>query len=72
MCMFFNTNKHNIILTITWINKEIIITINMYTFINLSVKLIFYSLKCEDLSCIIYINRYECVRELSVYKSCKV
>ncbi len=56
---------------ITRINKEITITINIYTFINLSIKLIFYSLKCEDLSCIIYINKRECVRELNVCKSCK-
>ncbi len=69
--MFFNINKHNIILMITRINKEITITINIYTFINLSIKLIFYSLKCEDLSCIIYINKRECVRELNVCKSCK-
>ncbi len=47
------------------------ITINMCTFVNLSVKLIFYSLKCEDLSYIICINKRECVRELNVYKSCK-
>ncbi len=53
------------------INEEIIITINMYTFTYLSIKLIFYSLKCENLSCIIYINKREYVRELSVYKSCK-
>ncbi len=70
MCMFFNINKHNMISAITRINKEITITINMYTFINLSIKLIFYSLKCEDLSCIIYINKREYVRELSIYKSC--
>ncbi len=41
MCMFFNINKHNMILVITRINKEIIITINIYTFIHLSIKLIF-------------------------------
>ncbi len=70
MYMFFNKNKHNIILIITRINNEIMITIDIYTFVNLSVKLIFYSLKYENLSCIIYINRRECVRELSVYKSC--
>ena len=60
---------------ITRINKEITITINIYTFINLSIKLIFYSLKCENLSYIIYINKREYVREyvreLSVCKSCK-
>ncbi len=71
MYMFFNTNKHIIILIITWINKEITITINMYTFINLNIKLIFYFLKCEDLSCIVYINKREYVRELNIYKSCK-
>ncbi len=71
MYMFSNINKHNMILMITRINNEIIITIDMYTFTNLSVKLIFYSLKCKDLSCIICINRRECVRELSVYKSCR-
>ncbi len=71
MCMFFNKNKHNIISAITRTNDKITITINIYTFINLSIKLIFYSLKCKDFSCIIYINRHECVRELSVYKSCK-
>ncbi len=71
MYMFFNKNKHNIILTIIRINNEITITIDMYTFINLSVKLIFYSLKCKDLSCIIYINKRKCVRELNVCKSCK-
>ncbi len=71
MCMFFNINKHNIILVITRINNEITITTNMYIFANLSIKLIFYFLKCKNLSCIIYINRRECVRELHVYKSCK-
>ncbi len=69
--MFFNKNKHNIILTITQINNEIIITINIYTFTNLSIKLIFCSLKYKDFSYIIYINKYECMRELNVYKSCK-
>ncbi len=59
------------ILAITRINNEITITIDMYTFINLSAKLIFYSLKCKSLSCMICINKRECVRELSVYKSCK-
>jgi len=59
------------ILAITRTNNEITITINIYTFINLNVKLIFYSLKYKDLSCIIYINRREYVRELSIYKSCK-
>ncbi len=68
ICVFFNKNKHNIILAIIRINKKITITINIYTFINLSTKLIFYSLKCEDLSYIIYINKRECVRELNVYK----
>ncbi len=71
MCMFFNKNKHNMILAIIRINNEITITIDMYTFVNLSTKLIFYSVKCEDFSCIIYINRRECVRELSIYKSCR-
>ncbi len=71
MYMFFNINKHNMILAITRINNEITITIDMYTFANLSVKLIFYSLKYKDLSYIIYINKRECVRELSVCKSCK-
>ena len=71
MCMFFNKNKHNIILAITRINNEITITIDMYTFVNLSVKLIFYFIKCEDLSYIIYINKREYVRELSIYKSCR-
>ncbi len=71
MCMFFNTDKHIIILIITRINNEITITINIYTFINLSIKLIFYSLKYENLSCIIYINKREYVRELNVCKSCK-
>ncbi len=71
MCMFFNKNKYNIILAITRTNNEITITINMYTFINLNVKLIFYSVKCEDLSYIICINKRECVRELNVCKSCK-
>ncbi len=70
--MFFNINKHNIILVITRTNNEIIITINIYTFINLSIKLIFYFLKCKNLSCIIYINKHEYVRELNIYKSCKV
>ncbi len=69
MCMFFNKNKHNIILTITRINNEITITIDIYIFINLSVRLIFYSLKCKNLSCIIYIDKREYVRELSIYKS---
>ncbi len=41
----------------------------MYTFTNLSAKLIFYFLECKDLSCIIYINRREYVRELSVCES---
>ncbi len=59
------------ILTITRINKEIMITINICIFINLSIKLIFYSLKCEDFSYIIYIDKREYVRELNVYKSCK-
>ncbi len=71
MCMFFNINKHNIILIIIRTNNEITITINMYTFVNLNTKLIFYFLKCKDLLCMIYINKRECVRELSVYKSCK-
>ncbi len=71
MCMFFNKNKHNMILAITRTNNEIMITINMYTFINLSIKLIFYFLKCKDFSCIICINKRECVRELSICKSCK-
>ncbi len=71
MYVFFNTNKYNIILAITRTNEEITTTINMYTFTNLSIKLIFYFLKCENLSCIIYISRRECVRELSTYKSCK-
>ncbi len=71
MYIFFNKNKHNMILTITRTNNEITITIDMYTFINLSVKLIFYFIKCEDLSCIICINRREYVRELNVCKSCK-
>ncbi len=71
MCMFFNKNKHNIILIITRINNEITITINICTSVNLSTKLIFYFVKCEDLSYIIYINRREYVRELSVCKSCK-
>ncbi len=53
------------------INEKIIIIINMYTFTNLSIKLIFYSLKCEDFSCIIYISKREYVRELNIYKSCK-
>ncbi len=69
--MFFNTSKYNIISAIIRINKEIIITINMYIFINLNAKLIFYSLKYEDFSCIIYINKREYVRKLSIYKSCK-
>ncbi len=69
MCMFFNINKNIIISAIIRINKEIIITINIYTFTNLSIKLIFYSLKCENLSCIICINKREYVRELNVYKS---
>ncbi len=69
--MFFSKNKYNMILTIIRTNNEITITINIYTFINLNIKLIFYSLKCKDLSCIIYIDRRECVRELSIYKSCK-
>ena len=71
MCMFFNINKNIIISAIIRINKEIIITINIYTFTNLNVKLIFYFLKCKDFSCIIYIDKREYVRELSVYKSCR-
>ncbi len=71
MCMFFSKNKHNMILAIIRTNNEITITINIYTSANLSTKLIFYSLKCKDLSCIIYINKRECVRELSICKSCK-
>ncbi len=71
MCMFFNKNKHNMILAITRTNNEITITIDMYTSANLSAKLIFYSAECEDLSCIIYIDRRECVRELNIYKSCR-
>ncbi len=67
--MFFNKNKHNMILAITRINNEITITINIYTSVNLSIKLIFNFLKCKDFSCIIYINKRECVRELNVYKS---
>ncbi len=59
------------ILAITRINNEITITIDMYIFINLSIKLIFYFIKCEDLSCIIYIDKREYVRELNVYKSCR-
>ncbi len=59
------------ILVIIRTNKEITITINIYTFINLNIKLIFYFLKCEDFSYIIYINKREYVRKLSVYKSCK-
>ncbi len=47
------------------------ITINIYTFINLSIKLIFYFLKYKNLSCIIYIDKREYVRELSIYKSYK-
>ncbi len=70
--MFFNINKHNIILVIIRINNELTITINIYTFINLSIQLIFYFLKCKNLSCIIYINKREYVRELNVYKSCKI
>ncbi len=66
--MFFNKNKYNIILAITRTNNEITITINIYIFINLSIKLIFYSLKYKNLSCIIYINKRECVRELRTYK----
>ncbi len=69
--MFFNKNKNNMILAIIRTNNEITITINMYTFINLNIKLIFYSLKCKDLSCMIRINKRECVRELSIYKSCR-
>ncbi len=71
MYVFFSINKHNMILMITRINKEITITINIYTFINLSTKLIFYFLKCEDLSYMICINKREYVRKLNVYKSCK-
>ncbi len=71
MYMFFNKNKHNIILVITRINNEITITINIYIFTNLNTKLIFYFLKCKDLSCIIYINKREYVRKFSIYKSCK-
>ncbi len=71
ICMFFNINKHIIILVITRINKEITITINICTFINLSIKLIFYFLKYKDFSYIIYINKRKYVRELNVYKSCK-
>ncbi len=59
------------ILTIIRTNNEITITIDMCTSANLSAKLIFYFLKCKDLSCIIYINKRECVRELNVYKSCR-
>ncbi len=36
MCMFFNKNKHNMILTIIRINNEMTITIDMYTSANLS------------------------------------
>jgi len=71
MYMFFNKNKHNMILIIIRINNEIIITINIYTFTNLSIKLIFYFLKYKNLSYIIYINKREYVRELSIYKSCR-
>ncbi len=71
MYVFSSINKHNMILAITRINNEITITINIYTFINLSIKLIFYFLKCKDFSYIICINRHEYVRELSIYKSCK-
>ncbi len=71
MYMFFNKNKHNIILMITRINNEITITINIYIFINLNIKLIFYSLKYKDFLYIICINKREYVRELSIYKSCK-
>jgi len=71
MCMFFNINKHNMILIITRTNNEITIIVNIYTFTSLSVKLIFYFLECKDLSCIIYINKREYVRELSVCKSCR-
>ncbi len=71
MYMFSSTNKYIIILTITRINKKITITINICTFINLSIKLIFYFLECEDFSFIIYINKREYVRKLSIYKSCK-
>ncbi len=71
MYVFFSTNKHIITSAITRINKEVMITINIYTFTNLSIKLIFYSLECENLLCIIYIDRRECVRELNAYKSCK-
>ncbi len=56
---------------ITRTNKKITATINIYTFVNLSIKLIFYFLKCEYFSYIIYINKREYVRELNVYKSCK-
>ncbi len=68
MCMFFSKNKHNIILIIIRINNEITITINIYTFTNLNVKLILYFLKYKNLSYIIYINKREYVRELSIYK----
>ncbi len=68
MYIFFNKNKHNIILAIIRINNEITITIDICTFINLSVKLIFYSSECKDFSCIIYINKHEYVRELSICK----
>ncbi len=71
MCVFSNINKHNIILATTRTDNEITITINMCIFVNLSIKLIFYFLKCKDLSCMICINRREYVRELSVCKSCK-
>ncbi len=71
MCMFSNKNKHNMISAITRINNEIRITIDICIFANLSVKLIFYFAECEDLSCIIYINRRECVRELNICKSYK-
>ncbi len=71
MYMFFNINKHNMILTITRTNNEITITIDTCTSANLSVKLIFYSSECKDFSCIIYINRREYVRELNVCKSCR-
>jgi len=71
ICIFFNKNKHNIILAIIRTNNEITIMINMYTFTSLSIKLILYFLKCKDFSCIICINKREYIRELSIYKSCR-
>ena len=71
MCMFFNINKHNMILTITRTNNEITIMINICTSANLNIKLIFYFLKCKELSCIICIDKREYVRELNVCKSCR-